>query len=283
MIGRGFKSVGWVAAVGTAALCCYMLSLQVATERADLARVERQIISTKQQIRSLQTELGTRGRLTQLEQWNEDVLALAAPASGQFLKDEFTLARLETHDATVADAPKVRMAGMETGRINPAAPVPAIGSSNAPAPTIRPELVHRASFTPPPSGPPSRIAPVSPTAAQLVPARNLNGKAAATPAKPMTAANSVSARPAAPRTDSGKVEARDAIRPAGSTRPTARGAIARADQAPTPPTRSTSRRSDRGSPAGEEAGKPARAAEDRISTERANARAPSIGQTAGKK
>src|SRR6185503_4593571 len=97
------KSVGWVAGVGAAALGCYMLSLRVATERADLARVERQIIATKQQIRSLQTELGTRGRLTQLEQWNNDVLALAAPASGQFLQDEFTLARLETHEATVAD------------------------------------------------------------------------------------------------------------------------------------------------------------------------------------
>ena len=67
---RGFRSVGWVAAVGGAALSCYILSLQVATERSDLAKVEAKIISTKQQIRSLQTELGTRGRLTQLEQWN---------------------------------------------------------------------------------------------------------------------------------------------------------------------------------------------------------------------
>ena len=64
MIARGFKPVVWVAAVGTAALGCYMLSLQVAAERAELARLERQIISTQQQIRSLQTELGTRGRVT---------------------------------------------------------------------------------------------------------------------------------------------------------------------------------------------------------------------------
>lgn len=155
MIARGFKSVGWVAGVGAAALGCYLLSLQVATERADLARVERQIIATKQQIRSLQTELGTRGRLTQLEQWNQDVLALAAPASGQFLQDEFTLARLDTHGSAPADSAQVRMAALDTaehqGAATPAAPArptPAIAAPAAQPPATQPELVHRASFTP---------------------------------------------------------------------------------------------------------------------------------------
>src|SRR5688500_7499671 len=120
MIARGFRSVVWVAAVGGAALGCYMLSLQVATERADLARVEARIIATKQQIRSLQTELGTRGRLSQLEQWNADVLALAAPASGQYLEDEFTLARLDLRDPSVEERAPVRMASMDTAA--PAAP-----------------------------------------------------------------------------------------------------------------------------------------------------------------
>jgi hypothetical protein len=103
MIARGFKSVVWVAAVGGAALGCYMLSLQVATERAELAKVERRIIAAKQEIRSLQTELGTRGRLSQLERWNTDVLALSAPASAQFLPSEFTLARLERREPTPQD------------------------------------------------------------------------------------------------------------------------------------------------------------------------------------
>ena len=67
MIVRGFKSVLWVGAVGGAALSCYMVSLRVATERADLARVEHQIVDTKRDIRTLETELDTRGRLTQLE------------------------------------------------------------------------------------------------------------------------------------------------------------------------------------------------------------------------
>ena len=85
MIARGFRSVGWVAAVGAAALGCYMLSLNVAAERAELASIERKIVVAKQDIRSLQTELGTRGRMAQLDQWNADVLALSARAgrSGQ--------------------------------------------------------------------------------------------------------------------------------------------------------------------------------------------------------
>ena len=86
MIARGFKPVAWVAAVGTAALACYMLSLQVAAERAELAGIERRIVATHRAIRSLQTELGTRGRLQQLEQWNAEVLALSAPASGHSSK-----------------------------------------------------------------------------------------------------------------------------------------------------------------------------------------------------
>src|SRR5687768_5166767 len=159
MIARGFRSVVWVAAVGGAALGCYMLSLQVATERADLARVERQIISTKQEIRSLQTELGTRGRLSQLEQWNADVLALAAPASGQFLEDEFTLARLDLRDQTVAERAEVRMASLDTGDAAPAAPkapdaTPGVKATRAvetqapAARPVQPAIVHRAAFAP---------------------------------------------------------------------------------------------------------------------------------------
>ena len=92
MIAKGFKPVGWAAAVGAAALGCYMLSLNVAAERAELEKIERQIIAAKQDIRALQTELGTRGRLTQLEHWNAEVLALSAPGSRQFLSNEFKLA-----------------------------------------------------------------------------------------------------------------------------------------------------------------------------------------------
>jgi hypothetical protein len=131
MIARGFKPLGWVAAVASAALGCYMLSLNVAAERADLARVERQIIATKQEIRALQTELGTRGRLAQLEQWNADVLALSAPATGQFLEDEVKLARFDQRPRTLEDRAEVRMASAV--EVAPATPAP----SRIEAPVLR--------------------------------------------------------------------------------------------------------------------------------------------------
>jgi hypothetical protein len=164
MIARSFKSVIWVATVGGAALCCYMVSLRVATERADLAKVDREIFAAKREIRLLQTELGTRGRMTQLEDWNANVLALSAPSAAQFVKDDVTLARLERHEPTVAErSADVRMAAAETGAATaqpPAQPAqPAAPSAEAPKPRIvaaiaphpaPPPAVHQASYTPAP-------------------------------------------------------------------------------------------------------------------------------------
>ena len=149
MIAQGFKPVGWVAAVAGAALGCYMLSLNVAAERAELAKVERGIIAAKQEIRTLQTELGTRGRLQQLEHWNAEVLALSAPKSSQFLEDELMLARFDKPEKTVEERATVQLASAET---KPAAPrTPKVVQANyVPAPQPRAaessSLVHRASY-----------------------------------------------------------------------------------------------------------------------------------------
>jgi hypothetical protein len=113
MMPQGFKPVGWVAAVGGAALGCYMLSLNVAAERAEVAKLEREILLAKQDIRSLQTELGTRGRMQQLEHWNAEVLALSAPSQAQFLEDAVTLARFEQPEMTFEEKAKVQMASAE--------------------------------------------------------------------------------------------------------------------------------------------------------------------------
>lgn len=94
MIATRFRSVGWVAGVAVAALGCYLVSQRVATERSTVAKVERQILAAKQDIRHLQTEIGTRGRMGQLELWNGQVLALSAPKAGQFLDNEVRLASL---------------------------------------------------------------------------------------------------------------------------------------------------------------------------------------------
>ena len=63
---RGFREVGWVAAVAGTALGCYMVNLKVASERATLEDVENRIVLAQRDIRVLQTEIGTRGRLAQL-------------------------------------------------------------------------------------------------------------------------------------------------------------------------------------------------------------------------
>ena len=160
MIASSFKSVGWVAGVGAAALGCYMLSLQVAAERAELARVEGRIVAARQAIRNLQTELGTRGRLQQLEHWNAEVLALSAPVAGQFVANEAVLARLETREPGLDRGAEVQMASAETAA-NQAAPPARPAVAAAPAEAARPApqpVVRRASLAA--AEAPARPAPI---------------------------------------------------------------------------------------------------------------------------
>ena len=74
MSARSFRSVFMVASCAGAALGCYLVSLRVASERAALEDVETRIVMTQRDIRLLQTEIGTRGRLAQLERWNAKAL-----------------------------------------------------------------------------------------------------------------------------------------------------------------------------------------------------------------
>ncbi|HMI41686.1 MAG TPA: hypothetical protein VK485_10705 [Sphingomicrobium sp.] len=108
MRSRSFRSVGWVATVAGAALGCYLVSLRVASERAALEDVETKIVMTQRDIRLLQTEIGTRGRLAQLERWNVKVLALSAPSADQFVEGGYALAKLTAPEHKVdLDAPVV--------------------------------------------------------------------------------------------------------------------------------------------------------------------------------
>jgi hypothetical protein len=150
MMARGFRPVGWVAALGAAALGCYMLSLRVASERHDLARLDAKIVAAQQNIRTLQTEVGTRSRIPQLEDWNEEVLALSAPAAGQFVAANVSLARFDMRPTPqAADPAEVRLASAE-----PAAPAPRPAEAApvqravaAPAPVAAPQAqVRRASL-----------------------------------------------------------------------------------------------------------------------------------------
>lgn len=89
-----FRSVLWVAAASAAGIGCYLVTQGVAAERAELARTERAIMASLSAIRDLETELGTRGNLAQMERWNAQVLALKAPEARQFVGEDVQLASL---------------------------------------------------------------------------------------------------------------------------------------------------------------------------------------------
>ena len=116
MSARSFRSVFMVASCAGAALGCYLVSLRVASERAALESVETKIVLAQRDIRLLQTEIGTRGRLAQLERWNVKVLALSAPTADQFLDGGFALAQLVApRDRIELDAPVVLAAAPADG------------------------------------------------------------------------------------------------------------------------------------------------------------------------
>ncbi len=108
MIAQRFKSVAWVAGVALAATLLYIISLQVATERGRLEQIDMQISETRRDIRQLQTEFGTRASLRQLERWNGEALALAAPSAEQYLPGEAAISDIDKAklgDATAAPPP----------------------------------------------------------------------------------------------------------------------------------------------------------------------------------
>lgn len=91
----GFKGLGWFLCCAIFAPGCYVVTSQGATERAKLASVDRQIIEARKDLRNLETEFNTRANMAQLEQWNGEVLTLAAPGAQQYLANEQALADLD--------------------------------------------------------------------------------------------------------------------------------------------------------------------------------------------
>jgi len=205
---KSFKSVGWVAGIAATALGCYMVNLKVASERASLEEVENRIVLAQRDIRLLQTEIGTRGRLAQLEQWNVKVLALSAPKANQFLEGSFQLATLAAPHKVVdpqapvvlasAPAPAPHAAPVvdddgPVANVAPDTPAPTTAIAPAPKPTSPADMMHVASLRREVTSPPAKVAPQ-----KTVEKPVLRKTAAATPVK--TAASKMaesSARPTA--------------------------------------------------------------------------------------
>lgn len=147
MSSRSFRSVFMVASCAGAALGCYLVSLRVASERAQLEDVETKIVLAQRDMRVLQTEIGTRGRLSQLERWNAGAFALSAPAADQFVKGGFELARLAAPERKPDfKAPVVLASAPVQERRAPLAE-PQTDDSGAPTPQTTPgALLHEASL-----------------------------------------------------------------------------------------------------------------------------------------
>ena len=183
---RSFRPVFMVGGVAAAALSCYLVSLRVASERAALETIETEIVLAQRDIRLLQTEIGTRGRLAQLERWNVKVLALSAPSADQFVPDSFQLASLVAPEQKpVVEAPVV-YASAPTAASEAALP-PAPEQGSAPAP--RATLMHEASLkVPAPASATKKSAP--PKAAAETPKTAKPAPKPAVAAKPTTSSES---------------------------------------------------------------------------------------------
>lgn len=143
---RSFGSLFMVASCAGAALGCYLVSLRVASERASLEDVETRIVLAQRDLRVLQTEIGTRGRLSQLERWNAGAFALSAPAADQFLKGGFELARLTQPEHKVDFQAPVVLASAPAPQKTAPVGQPETDDSGVPTAVAPNALLHEASF-----------------------------------------------------------------------------------------------------------------------------------------
>ena len=167
MSGRSFHSVFMVATCAGAALGCYLVSLRVASERAALEDVETRIVLAQRDMRVLQTEIGTRSRLSQLERWNAGAFALSAPAADQFLKGGFELARLAQPERKIDFQVPVVLAAAPAPAKQAPLGQPDIDDSGAPPAAAPTALLHEASLKIPSREVPARtVVTLPPTTAR---------------------------------------------------------------------------------------------------------------------
>ena len=127
------KGVGWFGACTAVVLGFYLVSLQVAAERKKLEGLNTSIAATQRDIRALETEFDTRANLAQLERWNGDTLALAAPRPAQFVRDGAELASMDARQTLVVGGAEVKTAALIVPSLS-TAPAPSVPAAPTPAP-----------------------------------------------------------------------------------------------------------------------------------------------------
>lgn len=92
---KRLQSIMWILVVAMGALCAYLISLRVATERNAVHDMIDQIRWTRAEIRYLEAEFGARASMRQLNAWNQNDLRLYVPGPAQYLASERELANLD--------------------------------------------------------------------------------------------------------------------------------------------------------------------------------------------
>ena len=108
---NGFKGLGWILGCAIIAPGCYMVTSHGAAERAKLKTLEANIIAAHKDIRGLETEFNARANMAQLERWNGDYTAMAAPTPQQFASETQLASIEQPQSAEVQTASLVVPAG----------------------------------------------------------------------------------------------------------------------------------------------------------------------------
>ncbi|MES2288245.1 MAG: hypothetical protein V4530_00800 [Pseudomonadota bacterium] len=137
MIAQRFRALGWAAGIAAASTGLYLISLQVAAERAKLEAVDGRISAAQRDMQRLKTELSTRASYRQLEKWNDEDLAMAAPTAAQYFKSETQLASLSPDSLAPATETLVPRAQLAAATVKAVAPTPAAPVAEQAAPEIR--------------------------------------------------------------------------------------------------------------------------------------------------
>lgn len=148
---KALNGFGWFLTGVIVAPGCYLVSSQVASERARVEGLERAIVKARKDIRGLETEFDTRANLAQLERWNGEVMRYTAPTPAQFLPGDAALAQIrplegdglaERYAAMVVPegVPEVVVAKTASDAVNAVAPKPVAAVATA-APAVKSETI----------------------------------------------------------------------------------------------------------------------------------------------
>lgn len=103
---RKLQGFGLILLVTFCFLIAYPISLKVSATRAELQRVEREIVETRRRNRMLEGDISVLANVQQLDRWNREYLGYVPPSAGQYLAGERALANLDRLRPPADSAPE---------------------------------------------------------------------------------------------------------------------------------------------------------------------------------